>query len=83
MVAQPYPPRRRSKGNPGPRDSTLLYTHAGLINIRKWLVPGAIPWAFSFTRQGKSSSHFVRSEHWQTVEEQLRNYKRLRELVET
>ena len=37
----------------------------------------------SFTWQGRSSTHFVRREHLQTVEEQLRNYKKLRELVET
>lgn len=37
----------------------------------------------SFTWQGKSSTHFVRREHLQTVEEQLRNYKKLRELVDT
>lgn len=37
----------------------------------------------SFTWQGRSSSHFVRREHLQTMEDQLRNYKKLRELVET
>lgn len=37
----------------------------------------------SFTWQGRSSTHFVRREHLRIVEEQLRNYKRLRELVET
>ena len=36
----------------------------------------------SFSWQGRSSSHFVRREHLQVVEEQLRNYKKLRELVE-
>ena len=37
----------------------------------------------SFTWQGRSSTHFVRREHLHIVEEQLRNYKKLRELVET
>lgn len=37
----------------------------------------------SFTWQGRSSTHFVRRDHLQAVEEQLRNYKKLRELVET
>lgn len=37
----------------------------------------------SFTWKGRSSTHFVRREHLQIVEEQLRNYKKLRELVET
>jgi len=37
----------------------------------------------SFTWQGRSSTHFVRREHLKIVEEQLRNYKKLRELVET
>jgi hypothetical protein len=36
----------------------------------------------SFTWQGRSSTHFVRREHLHAVEEQLRNYKKLRELVE-
>ncbi len=36
----------------------------------------------SFTWQGKSSTHFVRHEDLETAEEQLRNYRRLRELVD-
>ena len=36
----------------------------------------------SFTWQGKSSSHFVRREDLKTAEEQLRNYRKLRELVD-
>jgi hypothetical protein len=37
----------------------------------------------SFSWQGRSSTHFVRDEHLQIVEAQLRNYKKLRELVDT
>jgi len=36
----------------------------------------------SFNWQGKSSSHFVRRENVDIVEQQLRNYKTLRELVD-
>jgi len=37
----------------------------------------------SFTWQGRSSTQFVRGEDLQLVEQQLRNYRKLRELVET
>lgn len=37
----------------------------------------------SYNWQGRSSTHFVRREHLQIVQEQLRNYRRLRDLVET
>ena len=37
----------------------------------------------SFTWQGKSSSQFVRGEDLPTVEEQLCNYRKLRQLVDT
>lgn len=36
----------------------------------------------SFTWQGRSKSQFVRREHVATVRQQLRNYQRLRDLVE-
>lgn len=36
----------------------------------------------SFTWQGRSSSHFVRRKDLEAVEKQLRNYRRLRELVD-
>jgi hypothetical protein len=36
----------------------------------------------SFTWQGRSKSQFVRREHVRTVRQQLRNYERLRSLVE-
>jgi hypothetical protein len=36
----------------------------------------------SFTRNGKSSSQFVRQEDLAVVRQQLRNYQRLRELVD-
>lgn len=36
----------------------------------------------SFTRKGKSSSRFVRREELATVKRQLKNYARLRELVD-
>lgn len=36
----------------------------------------------SYTRKGKSSSRFVRSQDLRTVKEQLRNYERLRKLVD-
>jgi hypothetical protein len=36
----------------------------------------------SFTRHGKSSSQFVREEDLKDVQEQLENYRRLRELVD-
>jgi hypothetical protein len=36
----------------------------------------------SFTRHGKSSSQFVRDEHLKEVQQQLENYRRLRELVD-
>ena len=37
----------------------------------------------SFTWQGRSKSQFVRTEDLPDVKKQLRNYKRLRELVDT
>lgn len=37
----------------------------------------------NFTREGRSRTQFVRGEDLQTVEEQLRNYRKLRELVDT
>jgi hypothetical protein len=36
----------------------------------------------SFTRHGKSSSQFVREEDLKQVQQQLENYRRLRELVD-
>ena len=36
----------------------------------------------SFTRHGKSSSQFVREEDLKDVQQQLENYRRLRELVD-
>jgi hypothetical protein len=36
----------------------------------------------SFTRNGKSSTQFVRKEDLAVVREQLRNYQRLRELID-
>ena len=36
----------------------------------------------SFTWQGRSSTHFVRREDLKAAEEQLRNYRKLRELVD-
>ncbi len=36
----------------------------------------------SFTRSGKSSTHFVRKEDLGVVRQQLRNYQRLRELID-
>ena len=36
----------------------------------------------SFTRHGKSSSQFVREEDLKEVQQQLENYRRLRELVD-
>ena len=36
----------------------------------------------SFKRHGKSSSHFVREEDLTEVQQQLENYRRLRELVD-
>jgi Family of unknown function (DUF6788) len=36
----------------------------------------------SLNRHGKSSSHFVRDEDLQDVQQQLENYRRLRELVD-
>ena len=36
----------------------------------------------SFTRNGKSSSQFVRKEDLAVVRQQLRNYQRLRELID-
>ena len=36
----------------------------------------------SFTRSGKSSTHFVRKEDLAVVRQQLRNYQRLRELID-
>ena len=36
----------------------------------------------SFTWQGRSRTHFVRREHLRTVRQHLRNYARLRALVE-
>jgi hypothetical protein len=36
----------------------------------------------SFTRHGKSSSQFVRDEDLKEVQQQLENYRRLRELVD-